>query len=50
MKKAAELLMEGKLNVSEIAYAVGYADRKYFSREFRKHFGKNPSAYTEEQV
>ncbi|MCX6200962.1 MAG: hypothetical protein NTW77_01830 [Bacteroidetes bacterium] len=24
---------------------VGFADRKYFSKEFKKHFGKNPSDY-----
>lgn len=47
MKKASELLLEGKLNVSEVAFAVGFSDRKYFSREFRKQFGKTPSDFAD---
>jgi DNA-binding response OmpR family regulator len=45
MKKASELLSSKAHNVSEVAYMVGFADRKYFSKEFKKHFGKNPSDY-----
>jgi YesN/AraC family two-component response regulator len=45
MKKASELLSSKMHNVSEVAYMVGFADRKYFSKEFKKHFGKNPSDY-----
>lgn len=26
---------------------VGYNDRKYFSREFKKQFGKTPSEFAE---
>ena len=43
-KKAIGLLQSEK-NISEVAYAVGFSDRKYFSREFKKHFGKNPSEF-----
>jgi len=45
LKKAAQLLREKQMNVSEISYAVGYNDRRYFSREFKKHYGKLPSEY-----
>ncbi|MFT3825293.1 MAG: two-component regulator propeller domain-containing protein [Chitinophagaceae bacterium] len=45
LKKAAQLLSEKQLTVSEIAYTVGYNDRKYFSQEFKKQFGKTPSEY-----
>ncbi|MDA9555565.1 response regulator, partial [Pelobium sp.] len=45
LKKAAQLLAQNKLTISEIAYTVGFNDRKYFSKEFRKQFGKAPSAY-----
>ena len=45
MKKASELLSSKMHNVSEVAYMVGFDDRKYFSKEFKKHFGKNPSDY-----
>jgi DNA-binding response OmpR family regulator len=48
LKKAALLLKQSDLNVSEIAYKVGFNDRKYFSREFKKQFGKTPSEYAGE--
>lgn len=47
LKRAAELLREKQLNVFEVAQAVGYNDRKYFSKEFKKQFGKTPSEYAE---
>ncbi|MBI9063628.1 MAG: response regulator [Marinilabiliaceae bacterium] len=47
LKKAAELLLtETEMNVSEIAYAVGFSTPRYFSRCFREHFGVSPSKYT----
>ena len=42
MEKARALLHEGKLNVSEVAYFVGYQDPAYFSRVFKKQFGYSP--------
>lgn len=45
LKKAAALLQEKQLNVFEVAQAVGYNDRKYFSQEFKKQFGKTPKDY-----
>lgn len=44
-KKAAELLAQKRLTVNEVSFAVGYDDRKYFSREFKKYFGVSPSEY-----
>ncbi len=46
LKKAATLLQKKQLAVYEVAYAVGYLDRKYFSREFKKQFGKTPSEWS----
>ena len=45
--KAACKIMEEKKNVriSELAYAVGFNDPKYFSMCFKKEFGMNPSEY-----
>lgn len=45
LKHAAQLLSQRQLSVAEVAYSVGFNDRKYFSREFRKQFGKSPSEY-----
>jgi len=45
MKKAAELLLEGKLTVSEVSYKVGIEDPFYFSKCFKTQFGMAPSVY-----
>ncbi len=45
LKKAAELIRTRRHTVYEVAYMVGYNDRKYFSREFKKQFGKTPSEF-----
>lgn len=45
LKKAAEMLAEGNLNVSEIAYRVGFDDPFYFSKCFKAQFGKAPTKY-----
>ncbi|WP_345953992.1 two-component regulator propeller domain-containing protein [Mucilaginibacter sp. PAMB04168] len=50
LKKAAELLLDGHYNVSEISNIVGYESSKYFSREFKKSYGVNPSAYTKDSA
>jgi transcriptional regulator GlxA family with amidase domain len=45
LKKAAQLLQQKQLSVFDVSLMVGFNDRKYFSREFRKQFGKSPSEY-----
>lgn len=47
LKKAAEMILANnhQLNISEIAYAVGFTTPRYFSRCFREHFGVSPSKY-----
>ncbi len=45
LKRAEQLLSENKLNVADVAYSVGFNDRRYFSKEFRKQFGYPPSKY-----
>ncbi len=50
MKKAAALLQHHDLNVSEVAYEVGFNDPEYFSQLFKKHFGMNPSEYQKRKV
>lgn len=45
LKKAAQLLEQKQHTIYEIAYQVGFNDRKYFSQEFKKYFGKTPTEY-----
>lgn len=43
MEQAERLLRSTQLNVSEVAYRVGYSSVKYFSKCFKEHFGHIPS-------
>ena len=45
LRYAMELLLERKMSVSEIAYAVGFKNPSSFTKSFKKHFGKSPSEY-----
>lgn len=49
-RKAAELLVQQKISISEVAGAVGYDDRKYFAKEFKKYFGVAPSDFTSSAI
>ena len=48
MEQVARLLRESKVNVSQVAYRVGYADQAHFSTAFKAHFGLSPSEYAEQ--
>ena len=44
--EARRLLEEKKVtSVKVLSYSVGFKDVKHFSRNFKQHFGKNPSEY-----
>ncbi len=43
LKKSIEMLSQGELQISEVAYAVGFNDPKYFSRIFKKYYKQSPS-------
>ena len=45
LKRGAQMLRESQLNVSEIAYQIGYNNPKYFSKYFKEEFGVLPSVY-----
>jgi signal transduction histidine kinase/DNA-binding response OmpR family regulator len=45
LQKARHLLQTTDLNISEIAYDVGFTDPSYFSRAFKKEFGHSPSDF-----
>jgi len=45
LNKAAELICDGKYNLSEISEKTGFASLSHFSTSFKKHFGMTPSEY-----
>lgn len=48
MKAACRIMEEKKyIRISELAYAVGYNDPRYFSSTFKKEIGMQPSEYME---
>jgi signal transduction histidine kinase/ligand-binding sensor domain-containing protein/DNA-binding response OmpR family regulator len=46
LKRAAKLLMEGKLSVTQIAYEIGFSSPAQFTRAFTKQYNCVPSEYT----
>ena len=45
LKKAAEMLVQEEMNVSEVAFALDFTDLKYFRNEFKKQYGIMPSEH-----
>ena len=45
LRRAAELLSEGRMTVSEVSYATGFSSASYFSRCFRTMFGVSPTLF-----
>jgi len=49
LKRAAQLLIQKKMNVSEVAYAVGFRDLSHFRKCFRQEFGMSASEFASHQ-
>lgn len=49
INKASELLIHSDMNVSEIAYNLGFSDPFYFSKTFKKETGLSPLQYRREK-
>ena len=45
MKQAAYLLVHEKVNISEVAYKVGFSTPSYFSNSFKSYFGLSPKEF-----
>ncbi|WP_163323788.1 hybrid sensor histidine kinase/response regulator transcription factor [Draconibacterium mangrovi] len=45
LNRAAELILEGNMNISEIADMTGFSTPSHFSVSFKKHFGVSPKNY-----
>jgi len=45
MQQAMKLLKEKKVNVSQIAYTVGFSSQTHFSTTFKQYYGVSPTEY-----
>lgn len=45
LERSAELIIEGKLMITDIASQVGFADIYSFSKSFKKRFNACPSSF-----
>lgn len=50
LKRAAQLLKQKKLNISEIAFAVGFRDVSHFRKSFKQEFGMSATDYVEKHL
>lgn len=50
LKRAVQLLRESQLQISEIAYQVGFNNPKNFSKYFKEEFDVLPSQYQRDQL
>ena len=50
IEKAIELMKTNKYSLTEIAYLTGFSDQSHFTRIFKQHTNKNPSAFKKEMV
>ena len=48
LKRAAQLLAQSPMRVSEVAFEVGIADANYFRKAFQKLFNQTPSDYAKQ--
>jgi len=45
LKRAAKMLIETSMNISEIAYYLGFFDHSHMNRHFRNAFNCSPKEY-----
>lgn len=48
--EAKNLLAEGKMNISEISFSLGFENANYFARLFKKEVGVPPNVFRDNQV
>ncbi|MFG2794481.1 AraC family transcriptional regulator N-terminal domain-containing protein [Streptomyces sp. NPDC048419] len=47
LDRARELLLDGRLSVTDVSRRVGYSSVSHFIKEFRRRFGTTPRAYVD---
>jgi len=50
LKRAVQLLVQKKLNISEVAYAVGFKDLSHFRKCFKQEFGMSATEYVDKHM
>lgn len=50
LKKAARLLKDGRHQINEVCYMVGFGNPSYFSKCFKRQFGMSPSDFVSADV
>ncbi|MXV15775.1 hybrid sensor histidine kinase/response regulator transcription factor [Hufsiella ginkgonis] len=50
LNRAAQLLLQQKLNISEVTYLVGFGDQDYFRKCFKEQFGVTPKEYAAKET
>lgn len=45
IRKAIDLLLEGRMRISEVCFTVGFNDTAHFNKMFKKETGLSPSSY-----
>ncbi len=50
LKRAAQLISQNKLNVSEVALEVGFSDISYFRKCFKEKFGVSATKYVSQKT
>lgn len=48
LEQAGRMIKEGKANVSQVAYSLGFNNLSHFSKAFKDHYGIPPSEYAKQ--
>lgn len=47
LQQAERLIREGKINIAQVAYSVGFNNQTYFSTVFKRYYGMTPTEYAD---
>ena len=50
LQQAERLIREHKVNITQVAYTVGFNNQSHFSTIFRKYYGMTPTEYAEKHA
>ena len=50
LEQAVRLLKEQKVNVTQVAYTVGFSNLAHFSTVFKRQFGVSPTDFIEQKT